>query len=395
MNIGILTEGFLGLAGAYDFIYHTILGVKNQAEKNGDKVFILINSKKDYRHYKGLKRVFKKIQSKFFKTNPLKVSKKNSMFANLSNVYFVEYSDINKAIKKLNLDIVFPHQMYEMQNIKTPNVGYLWDCQHKYYPEFFDKKEIDTRDSYFAEMIKAPCVVNSMDAKKDLIKFFNAKDENIFSLPFSPKLNMKYLEDNSKDIEKYNLPKRYFVMSSQFWVHKDHPTLFRAFAKLSKIPEFSDVELVCTGALNDGRRPDYINEIKELIKTLGIESKTHLLGLIPKIEQIEILKHSVAVIQTTLFEGGAGGGAVWDACALGIRSIITDIPINTEVVDDLVTFFKTKDDNDLFEKMKIALNTDAKTFTSTELIEKTNKNIEKLGVVLYQIINTVIARKNQ
>lgn len=45
-----------------------------------------------------------------------------------------------------------------------------------------------------------------------------------------------------------------------------------------------------------------------LAKKLGIESKIKILGHIPKLEQIELIKNCIAVIQPTLFEGGPGGG---------------------------------------------------------------------------------------
>ena len=72
----------------------------------------------------------------------------------------------------------------------------------------------------------------------------------------------------------------------------------------------------------------------------GIKDRVQILGLIPKRDQIELLKHSCALIQPTLFEGGPGGGAVYEAFSLRVPAIVSDIPINRELpADDLHHFF--------------------------------------------------------
>ena len=50
---------------------------------------------------------------------------------------------------------------------------------------------------------------------------------------------------------------------------------------------------------------------------LGINDDVEIVGHIPKLDQIALLKNSIAVIQPTLFEGGPGGGSAYDAISLG------------------------------------------------------------------------------
>lgn len=49
------------------------------------------------------------------------------------------------------------------------------------------------------------------------------------------------------------------------------------------------------------------------------------LTLILKLEQIEIMKDALGIIQTSLFEGGPGGGCVLDAISLETPSIVSNI----------------------------------------------------------------------
>ena len=72
------------------------------------------------------------------------------------------------------------------------------------------------------------------------------------------------------------------------------------------------------------------------------EHRIRILGLIPKYDQIQIMRGAVAVIQPTLFEGGPGGGAVYDAVSIGTPVILSDIPVNREVEAGrgLIQFFR-------------------------------------------------------
>lgn len=77
----------------------------------------------------------------------------------------------------------------------------------------------------------------------------------------------------------------------------------------------------------------------------NLEHKIHLtLKLfdnfyIAKLDQIALLKKSIAVIQPTLFEGGPGGGASYDAISLGKPLIVSDIKVNQEIEQSERVFF--------------------------------------------------------
>lgn len=148
----------------------------------------------------------------------------------------------------------------------------------------------------------------------------------------------------------YGLPEKYFIISNQFWLHKSHLTAFRALKMLSdNTPE--NIALVCTGNTEDSRDAAYFASLKEEIRRMGIENRVHFLGYISKKEQIGILLQAIALIQPTLFEGGPGGGATYDAIAFGKQAIISDIDINKEIDNPLVTFFQVGNERDLSEKM--------------------------------------------
>lgn len=291
------------------------------------------------------------------------------------------HQDLNKVLNTIKPDIIIP----ACEKFPYPNVGYLYDCQYKYYPNFFSKEDIKMLDFYFQNMIdsKSAIIVNSNNTKHDLIKFYNAKDENIFNLPFCPILNKSYLQKLEYNIlEKFNLPERYFIISNQFWMHKSHITAFKAI-KILKNKGYNDICLVCTGPVEEPRNPKYINELKSKLKEWQLEDNIKFLGFIDKREQIELLKNAISVIQTTLFEGGPGGGSIYDAVSLGQRGILSDISINLELKNEAnLKYFKSKNAADLSQKMEEDLNTPFTRTADDILIQNEQFRLDKLSIKL-------------
>lgn len=252
----------------------------------------------------------------------------------------------------IQADVVFP-TMYSLgRDFPVPWIGYLFDFQHKYYPKYFSADECWERDQQFAELLSEAkaIIVTSQTVKRDALKFFPETSCQIFVLPPAPGPVFTYLEEQQDVHKKYAIPAKYFLISNQFWLHKAHITAFEAFA-IFKQKTNADIAIVCTGNTFDSRFPDYFNELEEKIKSLGIKEQVYILGHIPKQDQIQIMYNAKAVIQPSLFEGAPGGGSVREATFLGIPSIVSDIPVNKELSDKEVTFFRTGSAEDLAEKM--------------------------------------------
>ena len=86
--------------------------------------------------------------------------------------------------------------------------------------------------------------------------------------------------------------------------------------------------LVCTGHIYDWRKPEYSDLILQTIHQFGLATQVSLLGLIPKADQVQLMRRSLAVIQPSLFEGWST--LVEDARCLGKPMILSDLPVNLE-----------------------------------------------------------------
>lgn len=259
-----------------------------------------------------------------------------------------------RATARLRLDALVPAFVPQAVG-KAPWVGYLYDFQHKHLPQFFTPQECIRRDQDFARMLDSAeaVIVNARDVERDIDRFFSGRRARVFTLPFSPSPGREAFSVAPEDAcVRHGIKGPYFIICNQFWKHKDHGTAFKALALLAK--RHPELSLVCTGATTDYRFPGYFDELMREAARDGVADRIHALGLIPKLDQLALIRGAVALVQPTLFEGGPGGGAVYDAVALGQSAIASDIAVNTEIDDPLVSFFRTGDAGSLAEAMSAA-----------------------------------------
>jgi glycosyltransferase involved in cell wall biosynthesis len=258
---------------------------------------------------------------------------------------------LEKLSKRLNIDVLIPLISPLPHNFSVPWVGWVADFQHHYLPGNFSISERNQRDAIFAKMF-ANCtsvIVGAKLVKEDIDKLYPHSSTSVFVVPTIASPKEVWLMDRSQVLGQYGIRKNYFIVCNQFWKHKNHIALFEAFAKFALLN--LDIDLVCTGSLEDYRHTQHIDFLKKILRQYQITDRVHILGLIPKLDQISLLKSSIALIQPTLFEGGPGGGSVYDAISLGKTCVVSNIPINLEISYDKVHFFDPNDPQELSNLM--------------------------------------------
>lgn len=259
---------------------------------------------------------------------------------------------IARAASRLGLAGVLPSVQPLRLPPGLPWLGYIADYQHAHLPQYFSAEEVQARDRNFRAMLSAApaVVVNARSVASDIQRFMPGLAARVVALPFSAAPHPAWFELGPPPLARYGIREPYFIISNQFWQHKDHLTAYRALARVRE--EHPQVQLVCTGETHDYRNPQHFPMLQEEARRLGLGSDAlHVLGLIPKLEQVALLRGALAVVQPTLFEGGPGGGSVFDAVALGVPAIVSDIPVNLEISEPLVRFFRASDPQALAEAM--------------------------------------------
>lgn len=404
MHIGVSTQGFVGWGGGVGFVENLLFGLVAVPDKvTKITVFVptppgqlrrlssrlmraTLQPSQAMRHLRGASQ-----DGTPSETAPELFSRICSAVVS----YDGTQTSLRRHCRQLHVDVLLP-SMATLRKFDLPWAGYLFDCQHRYFPQFFQPWEIARRDRDFARMLRAAsCViVNAQAAVTDLNSFFPNRTAAIYSLPFSPLMR----SDNISAVvaqtpvakRRYAASDNYFIISNQFWIHKDHSTAFKAFALAIEDTVLRDYKLVCTGALEDYRFPGYFSELKTLLTSLGIEDKVVFTGYIDKLDQLALLNGARLMLQPTLFEGGPGGGATFDAVALGVPSILSDLPVNLEINDPIVTFFKTGCAEALANALKLTVQEESTRQEIDVLNQKSNNYARKLGLSLFDIARSCV-----
>lgn len=248
-------------------------------------------------------------------------------------------TSLEKLADRIGLNVLFPLQAPPRERLPVSWIGWIPDFQHKRRPEFFSIDEQAERDRRFRRIIDEAThvVVSSHDARADLMRWFPTTASRVSVLQFRTVLDPRWLDVGAQTVvERLGLPSKYLSYPSQFWLHKNHRTVFAALSFLRRRGR-TDVVLVCTGREYDYRHPEYADRLKDEIARCGLEPQVRLLGLLDRRTQIQVMRKSAAVVQASVFEGWSA--LVEDARALGKRIFASDIPVHREQNPDNVAYF--------------------------------------------------------
>ncbi len=232
--------------------------------------------------------------------------------------------------RKFSIDFVYPYFERPLAHTRFEWASWIPDFQHKHLPEFFSSTELrerDERDRKFLTYSKK-VVLSSYSALSDLQRFYpELPHEKVQVLNFHTYLPDSWCEGDPSEVQaKYHLPDRFFLVSNQFWQHKNHSVVVEAIRILKR--RGIDVVVVCTGSLLDYRKPQFMDAFFARLHLEGIQTQLRVLGLVPRKDQIQLMRRSLAVIQPSKFEGWST--VVEDARGFGKTLLISDLPVHRE-----------------------------------------------------------------
>jgi glycosyltransferase involved in cell wall biosynthesis len=256
---------------------------------------------------------------------------------------------LGRAAKREQVDAMFP--VPDPYTRLTPNpIAWIPDLQHSAFPQHFSKMQRRVRDNRFSSLLRDPnrhVVFSSQCALDHATQVYGAPKAKTYILHFATVPLPSWYDDPAPVVAKYQIATPYFIVCNQFWVHKDHRTVFQGVAQLKQ--QGVHVNLVCTGPTHDPRQPDHFDNLKAEIKSLGIEPQVKILGTIPRTDQISLMRASAAVLQPSQFEGWST--VIEDARALGKPLIASDFPVHLEQKIPGSSFFRMGDPKDFAQAM--------------------------------------------
>lgn len=271
----------------------------------------------------------------------------------INRVHYFLYPKIGNYIKAFSRDNLKGKFIFPVQDFKAAknDVSLSWipDFQELYYPQYFSTKELKNRDKshrLFFET-KTPMVLSSYAAKNDSLKFYPEYKHNIAVLHFA----VKHPDFSSVDIsllkKKFQIEGEYLFCANQFWKHKNHLFLFKAYKRLKD--KGFPYKLVCSGQLNSYSKDEYTNSIRDFLKENHLENDIKILGFIDRKEQLCLMQHSYAIVQPSLFEGWST--VVEDAKALNKFIFVSNLDVHLEQQPKNACFFNATNEDELVEKL--------------------------------------------
>lgn len=249
-------------------------------------------------------------------------------------------------LKNHAIDLLYcPFTAVAYKESGIPVVVTLYDLQHMYYPDFFDKDDHYFRDFVFKDACqtadKMVCIsdyVRDTVLKNSSISTDIVKTVHIQLCQRMPKVS----SDNIRNfLDLYQLTENEFLFyPANFWHHKNHEMLFVAFSMYKVNHPNSTLKLVCTGS--PSARMTYL---KNSVKTMGLEKSVVFPGYITNEALSALMISCRALIFPSLFEGF--GMPVLEAMALNIPVLCSNVTSLPEIVGDAAITFDPRKPHDI------------------------------------------------
>jgi glycosyltransferase involved in cell wall biosynthesis len=290
---------------------------------------------------------------------------------------------VSDSISKRDVDFIYPCHMSELSSkSKVKKLFWVPDYQEKYYPHFFSKEDIDTRDQQNKNLLysKNDVVFSSNNSQNDAEKFYPDSSATTHVLQFA--VSLPQIENITFDYlkTKYNLPDLFFFCPNQFWQHKNHIIILKAISilKLRGV----EINVVFSGKQEDNRVKDHFESLIKYIEDNNISDNVIFLGFLDRSEQLAILNFSTLVIQPSLFEGWST--VVEDCKSLNKFILISDLEVHTEQIQENCDFFDKNDEIQLANMLH-------KYVGLSPVINPKNyiRNIEKFALDFIEISNKI------
>lgn len=192
-------------------------------------------------------------------------------------------------------------------------------------------------------------VLSSHDAFNDMKKFYRVPEKlNVHIYHFVSIIDDLQGVNISELLKQYKLPETYYLISNQFHKHKNHKIAFEAVAELKKMGV--RVNLAITGRFPDASDSPYMKELHQILDENQLHDQIIMLGIIPRNDQLQLMRHSQAVLQPSLFEGWST--VIEDARSLQAPVIAANLNVNMEQLKDKGTYFDPHNVDELVEILK-------------------------------------------
>lgn len=235
----------------------------------------------------------------------------------------------------------------------VPTIFWLGDLQHRMQPHMFSRRDRWGREVAMRQGLRHASVVvaSSETSRLESIDAFGAAAARVrvlrfATLPTGGRAGVAGIIGATALAERKGLPPRWIHLPNQFWKHKNHDVVVDALALAP------DVIVVATGPQHDFRHPGHFDAVMRRAHARGVRDRFRVLGLVDEDAQLGLMRHAVAVLNPSWFEGWST--TVEEAKALGKRVILSDLAVHREQAPERAVFFPPDDAETLARALREA-----------------------------------------
>lgn len=207
---------------------------------------------------------------------------------------------LNEEVKVLNNSkcdlVIFPSQNITSYQISKKSLSTIHDLMHRYESQFseYTNEIIIQRDIHYQNICNYSdgILVDSIMGKNHVISSYNVNKKKIFTLPF---IVPNYLRKKKKlnIFKKFNIKGQYLFYPAQFWEHKNHFNLIKAFNHLIK--NNKEISLVFCGA-----KKNYYYDVLNFVKLNNLENQIYFLGRVNDDVMSSLYSNAIATVYASL-----------------------------------------------------------------------------------------------
>ncbi len=239
------------------------------------------------------------------------------------------------TLEALDPDIVhFPHQSAFLTSVRS--IYQPHDLQHRHLPQFFTKRDIATRESFYRSFCKQASLVAMATTwgRDDIIRAYGLLPEKVAVVPLAPVID-RYPELSEDDLKRVRmdlrLPNEFCYYPAQTWPHKNHERLLRAVAQL-RVREQLVIPMVFSGAATSHRK-----DLDALVRKLGLEDDVSWVGFVEPAKVRALYRLSRCVVVPTLFESASQ--PIFEAMSAGVAIACSNVTATPRQVGDAAVVF--------------------------------------------------------
>lgn len=266
---------------------------------------------------------------------------------NLLNSFVTELFSAQPILRKnYDIDLLFcPFSAPSLSERGLPLVSIVYDFQHLEIPSFFTTEERIHRNLFFQDLSKQSnsIVAISEFSKTNFLKYFDFPAQKVFSIPISIYDRLVPLPNPivNETLEKLNIDKNsYLFFPANFWPHKNHDKLIKAYSIYRNKCQDIFLDLVFTGDIENLQ-----SSLKDIVCDSNYSSSIHFLGFLDQQNLVAVWQGCEALIFPSLYEGF--GIPLLEAMWFNKPIICSNIDSLIEVGGDAALYFDPYDPEEI------------------------------------------------